>query len=101
LKEKLKFSASADYPVNYRYQFACSDAGIVTFIRELLGTTSDGITNVVKSRDTTNVYEIDGTALRYIASKWRMDVRDFVLPRDREEWDKKVAKALKDGRGTP
>jgi hypothetical protein len=98
---RLKFSAPAEHPVNYKYQFACLDAGILTFIRELLGTSSDGITKVVRSRDTTNVYEVDGTALRFIASKWQMDVREFVLPRDLGEWDKKVAKAVKDGKGTP
>lgn len=101
MQSNLKLSASAEYPVNYRYQFACSDAGAVTFIRELLNTSSDGITNLVKSRDTANVYEIDGTALRFLAARWRMEVRDFVLPTDLEKWDKNIAKALKGGKGTP
>lgn len=101
MKRRLKVSQWDDSPVNYRYQFACSDPSVVVSLREELATSPEAITNVARSRDTTNVFEIDGTALKYLARRWQMEVRDFVHPTDHAAWDKKVAKAKKDGKGTP
>lgn len=101
IRGNLKVTQWDDIPVNYTYQFACSDPSVIVSIRERLATSPQAITSVVRSRDTTNVFEIDGTAVRYLAGMWNLTVRDFVNPGDRPKWDQRVEKALKDRKGAP